>query len=512
LWRAVDNDLLDALWEHTVLTARLAELGVRLVAEVDSRGIASKAGGSSTRALLVEVLHLAPVVARRMLALAQSLPTGPITLDDQGDTDADPSDNLDTDDIAGEGDTADATGADDTAGDGDTAGEGDTADTANADDTADATGADDTADATGADDASASPAADTDEEATLYAATRAALAMGEIGLEQAGEIRATIEGFPRTIDLAQRLAGEAILLQMAREAPLPELRKIAQVLRQRLDPDRKPRDEAEARARTELFLLDNGDGTGTVRGTFDDETIALWRALLDPLAKPCPSADGTPDMRSPARRRGDAMRELLTRWADHGTDVPRRHGHRPHLIVLTTEATLRGEPDAPLGETPYGQPLSPEAVARIGCDARITPVLCDQAGVPLKLGRTQRLVSPGLWLALLTRDQGCTFEGCTRPADWCHAHHLRWWINGGTTDLDEMALLCEHHHARVHAEHWEGRIGCDGHPEYIPPGWVDARHTPRRNTYWRGMRELNLGYDGLRVNEPGCESPPGRPS
>jgi hypothetical protein len=197
------------------------------------------------------------------------------------------------------------------------------------------------------------------------------------------------------------------------------------------------------------------------------------------------------------------MRELLTRWADHGTDVPRRHGHRPHLIVLTTEATLRGEPDAPLGETPYGQPLSPEAVARIGCDARITPVLCDQEGVPLKLGRTQRLVSPGLWLALLARDQGCTFEGCTRPADWCHAHHLRWWINGGTTDLGEMALLCEHHHARVHAEMWEGRIGCDGHPEYIPPGWVDARHTPRRNTYWRGMRELNLGYDGLQMNEPG---------
>jgi len=112
-----------------------------------------------------------------------------------------------------------------------------------------------------------------------------------------------------------------------------------------------------------------------------------------------------------------------------------------------------------------------------------------------------------LWLALLARDQGCTFEGCTRPADWCQGHHLTWWTEGGLTDLEDMALLCEFHHTRVHAEMWRGRIGVDGHPEYIPPGWVDAWHTPRRNTYWRDMRELNLGHDNLDTPFPRQQPP-----
>ena len=58
-------------------------------------------------------------------------------------------------------------------------------------------------------------------------------------------------------------------------------------------------------------------------------------------------------------------------------------------------------------------------------------------------------------------------------------------------------MVCEHHHARVHAEMWQDRIGCDGHPEYIPPGWVDAR----------GMRELHLGYTDC--GSTSLSSPPG---
>jgi len=111
LWRAVDADLLAALREHTVLTARLAELGVRLVAEVDSRGIASKAGGSSTRALLVEVLHLAPSVAYRKLALAKALPTGPLAPDDAADAAADEA-GVDDADPDGRDDAADDAAAD----------------------------------------------------------------------------------------------------------------------------------------------------------------------------------------------------------------------------------------------------------------------------------------------------------------------------------------------------------------------------------------------------------------
>src|SRR3712207_8108233 len=33
---------------------------------------------------------------------------------------------------------------------------------------------------------------------------------------------------------------------------------------------------------------------------------------------------------------------------------------------------------------------------------------------------------------------------------WCDVHHLLAWIDGGQTDLDNAALLCERHHTKVH--------------------------------------------------------------
>jgi hypothetical protein len=43
-----------------------------------------------------------------------------------------------------------------------------------------------------------------------------------------------------------------------------------------------------------------------------------------------------------------------------------------------------------------------------------------------------------------------SFTGCTAPHYWCDAHHVEHWIDGGETDLDNAALLCERHHTKVH--------------------------------------------------------------
>lgn len=47
-------------------------------------------------------------------------------------------------------------------------------------------------------------------------------------------------------------------------------------------------------------------------------------------------------------------------------------------------------------------------------------------------------------------DKGCSFPGCDRPPSWCQAHHIRHWIDGGVTDIDNLTLLCERHHHVVH--------------------------------------------------------------
>ena len=40
--------------------------------------------------------------------------------------------------------------------------------------------------------------------------------------------------------------------------------------------------------------------------------------------------------------------------------------------------------------------------------------------------------------------------GAPPRASWCRAHHVRHWADGGLSDIDNAALLCERHHTVVH--------------------------------------------------------------
>lgn len=76
-------------------------------------------------------------------------------------------------------------------------------------------------------------------------------------------------------------------------------------------------------------------------------------------------------------------------------------------------------------------------------------VIDDSNGIPLDVGRKQRTVSTPLKRALYSRDRGCTFPGCQRKR-YLDAHHLEHWANGGETSLDNLTLLCTHHHRLLH--------------------------------------------------------------
>jgi hypothetical protein len=42
--------------------------------------------------------------------------------------------------------------------------------------------------------------------------------------------------------------------------------------------------------------------------------------------------------------------------------------------------------------------------------------------------------------------------GCGRSAKWCDVHHLVSWAEGGETVIDNLCLLCRHHHTQIHLE------------------------------------------------------------
>ena len=79
-------------------------------------------------------------------------------------------------------------------------------------------------------------------------------------------------------------------------------------------------------------------------------------------------------------------------------------------------------------------------------------MLFSPEGEIINHGRERRLFTPAQRRALIARDKGCTWPGCTAPPVICESHHARiHWADGGPTNTANGALLCYHHHAVVDA-------------------------------------------------------------
>ena len=96
-----------------------------------------------------------------------------------------------------------------------------------------------------------------------------------------------------------------------------------------------------------------------------------------------------------------------------------------------------------------GPALCPETVRRLACDASLVTVLEDATGKVLNVGRKTRTIPPAIRRALTIRDQGCRVPGCTQSR-YVDAHHIQHWCDGGETSLDNLVLLCRHHHRLLH--------------------------------------------------------------
>ncbi|HWJ66858.1 MAG TPA: DUF222 domain-containing protein, partial [Nocardioides sp.] len=117
-----------------------------------------------------------------------------------------------------------------------------------------------------------------------------------------------------------------------------------------------------------------------------------------------------------------------------------------------------------------GTRLSAHAVRRLACDAEIIPAVLGTHGQPLDVGRSQRLVTPAIWTALIVRDQHCAFPGCTRMPLACDAHHITHWADGGPTTLSNLVMVCRHHHVLLHQTPWAVHIDPHtGQPVWTPP-------------------------------------------
>jgi hypothetical protein len=142
----------------------------------------------------------------------------------------------------------------------------------------------------------------------------------------------------------------------------------------------------------------------------------------------------------------DAFRSVL-KLALRSGQLPRAGGV-PATVLISMSAE-QFQTGTGLATTSYGQKLTVDQALRLADEASIAWIVHNSQGGILNYGSSQRLASPKQTLALIARDQGCSFPGCTSPPEWTERHHVTPWRQGGTTDLNNLCLLCDHHHDRI---------------------------------------------------------------
>jgi hypothetical protein len=284
---------------------------------------------------------------------------------------------------------------------------------------------------------------------------------------------------------AEQLCDEAAMLDADR------LFRRARELRDLLDEAGIADRERERRAQRGLKFWRRADGMGRLTWDLDPESCAVVGEIFDRVTSPKrggprfvdeetqAEADAVrADERTTEQYASDAFLQLLRQGAD--VDSSRMLGGNPPAVrVLVTAESLssrRGHGHVE-GEA---DPISIETVERIACSAGILPIVFDDEGQGMNLGREQRRFSYRQRLVLAARDGGCMWIGCDRAPSWTEAHHIEFWDrNHGDTDIDNGILLCKHHHLLAHDQHWEIRH-IDGNYWLIPPVTIDTGQVPRQ--------------------------------
>jgi hypothetical protein len=269
---------------------------------------------------------------------------------------------------------------------------------------------------------------------------------------------------------------ESALVAKARESSPGKFFHLCRHHRHAADPEGYAAEQAELVENRRLSLSTWEDGSLFVNGVLDPEGGAVLRTALEPLAR----KSGEHDHREREQRLADALVELAS-------------GNQPAQLQVTSSVeTLIGLLGAPAAEMEFSLPVSSKTVERLACDCSLTRILLGSESTVIDVGRSKRVVSGPARKALNARDGNCRWPGCERPASWSAAHHVVHWIRGGTTDLDNLVLLCHRHHWMVHEGGWQLVKSDKGQMLSIPP----LPHS------WGSTRPQAEGWGGVQPRGP----------
>ncbi len=269
---------------------------------------------------------------------------------------------------------------------------------------------------------------------------------------------------------------EGDLLELAQGATVAQLERMVRGFKLGSRQDEVDRERERIESRT-LSVFPDEEGMYVVKGRLTPELGALLMRAVEAAAdvlyreKKSVSAETSPE--DAARRRADALglvaeRALAAGFGGEDSPLSGSRAER-YQVVLHVDADTLSE-DGGLGQSELedGTRVSAETSRRLACDAALVGIGHGTDGSVFAVGRKTRTISPALRRALEARDRGCRFPGCGRR--FTDAHHVRHWADGGETSLENLLLLCSHHHRMVHEQGWKAEWwGKDRLPAFVDP-------------------------------------------
>jgi hypothetical protein len=264
---------------------------------------------------------------------------------------------------------------------------------------------------------------------------------------------------------------EPEFVDVARKCPPKELVAVVGYVTDALDGDGGAGAEDRMFQRRRYKQSRTLDQALAVDGFLDPESAGIHESALK-IARDRDEREA--ESRTPAQRNADAVTMIMRQWLElTGADTP-DHVRRNFVFVVDLEETPGIGPEliaVARSERRRDGHLSEATLERIACDGNLSRVIMLGTSEVLDLGRTTRIASNAQFRALIARDRHCQAPGCKEPPTRCQAHHKWHWTRGGPTDLDNLELLCWHHHRQRHIEEANARARrprADDHPRDNP--------------------------------------------
>ncbi|HEY0686621.1 MAG TPA: DUF222 domain-containing protein [Steroidobacter sp.] len=232
--------------------------------------------------------------------------------------------------------------------------------------------------------------------------------------------------------------------------------------------------EAQQQLDRKLTWFHDQDGMLVIKARLPAEAGQMFLKAIEAACEEIPTEDDvsaeTPTVKwqiHSSAGRVDALAVMAETFLAQGP-AALKGGDRHQIVVHVAAETLR---DSAAGRCNFehGPSVSAETARRLSCDCSVVPIVENEDGEPLNVGRKTRSIPPALHRAMRSRDRGCCrFPGCpnTRYLD---GHHIQHWAHGGETKLSNLVSLCRFHHRQVHEGNVAVLVLDDGAIRFVTP-------------------------------------------